>query len=873
MASILILDKRRPVLTEHAFGESRLAKSIRPGTQKYLVFQWPGTGTWTLAPINLNTEFVQTRTWDFLKFRLSDVVCNTDWWEEIPDTQVYPDNLDPGDYFFKSSVKSENVPQTPAQSGGYQKPILENLSHVFGERQLQTGVLNLGNSELVNVMYSNEEFPINQGYHLRFFVEGRPTYRRNSLLDFYFGEFVLRLGSDGLAEVQQSNDFAVYKPVYTWQWALSGEVHQRYHEITIFPHARNKIEFLAGTSRQGFGHAERLFFIEAPPRARGMSAGGLYELPPADLQVNTEGLPIITQASRWYLSISREFLADIQISRLGFYNGDDLVAGLYDTPIVLEQPPTVEVFLGADADAPTGTTFGYGLWDFVAKAPFVSDGMMHQPMFFCTLHGKGDLSESGNPRARKGSSVTPELYSYSFYKPALFAASPRTEVTTDIKSAHLELGRQPEEERATFFTDNSDGPLGGYGSLDAFTRRAHIPLQLLDSPSGLVYFEGTCDELEASEAPAQEPRTLAFHCRGMADQLLRARWGPHPPDFGNDPVAPGEGWWWPDVVRACFEQGGFNPFTQVLIEEEDDYTFRLWQEGESGGQQRTGGADKGAGHMATSAFPGLHWMPMPGSPVYQFLDFLLGDILGWAWYWSKQEGGWRVYKRPNPMNALDWQRGKFVPRAEFYGSTLGPQTAFPSTSHRNLRFRTTRPRCSALNVQTSLYESGYITRQDLNDSLASYNPASDPTDPVIAVNQKRLVVSYANPNCYGPLATDVTHPDYLGEYTPADAYALQIVSRGAAQYVGRHLYFDNCFGQVWAEWDGAWGGYISTELRKYDAVLLDSGRDPVTGHPNFGLELWLLDSIEPYWEGGGSDNNRRARYRATRGRLDCPPPR
>src|SRR5262249_54537878 len=150
-------------------------------------------------------------------------------------------------------------------------------------------------------------------------------------------------------------------------------------------------------------------------------------------------------------------------------------------------------------------------------------------------------------------------YSYTLYKPALFAESTRTEVPTYIKSVHIELGSQPEEERATIFADNSDGVQGSSGTLDPFQRRAHIPLQLLHYESGLVYFDGVCDELEASESPAQEPRTLAFHSRGMADQLLRVRWGPHPPDFGNNPLLPGKGWWWPDVVRACFEAGGYNP--------------------------------------------------------------------------------------------------------------------------------------------------------------------------------------------------------------------------------------------------------------------------------------------------------------------------
>jgi len=842
MRTAALLDQTRNEVVEPHFAYSRLAADIvPPQVGKLRVWQSPHTKSWMLQPLNLTPEFIEGSVWEQLKYHLTDVDYDPDWWIEVPEGQS---KGNPYDYYFSCVVKKDNVT----------KPVDGNILALI-EARWDAAILAIKEfmqDDTVAVMQSKFSEPPNQGYEISWYQEGRPGDTISSLFNFYFGDFAVRVSSNGQADLFQRADpqdeAAPYAIVYTFPWAKEAQIHSRLHRLLILPHARNQIEFLSTTGA----------YVPMPyvwsEQARGMSSrgvngGGIYKIP-GEIVKDAGGGYTITQPGKWGLAVTRRYRPYVQIARIGFNNGTDQVAGFWDSPVQSPYPLSLPVRAGADIDANEGS---YTLDAQVDEAK-------KTVQFYLTMTGQGDVDggDTGTDPVtpKKGSTTSPELYGYSFYKPSKFQEFTRTSFLAPVLSVSINRAGAPDSEHLTALLDNSCPN----SDVDYLKRRAEIPLQIGDLDTNDCLFEGTCFQVTSGEAPAQHPRTLRLEAAGMADSLLRMEWF-NVVDFGVTSLdQPNLPWFWTDVVRFCFEACGFDPVTQVVIEEESKYGFRLWADGGAGGNR--GGNGAGAGHEAGSV-PGQRWLPRPGTPVYEFLSMLVYEILGWHFFWDCQDHLWRVYKRPDPTNPQD--ATKFTPKCAFVshltGSCSHDVNGMWTAAHQGLQIETTRPYCSTI-VATSQWPSAQIaSRAELKAALEKASSGDPhPEDPLIKMEMRRQWTTLRNPLCTG---SDYTHPDYLGRERLRVMKLDQLATRDAVAFVSKRIYYDLCFGRVWCDFEADWGDPVTCRLRKWDAVQMDSGL-------NGALELWLIDSIEPQWR---NDRVRRAHYRASLYRADVMPPR
>lgn len=868
MGTIVRLDVERPELIEPAYSRSRNIRSLAlPQDGRNLLWQWQ-TGTYTLMPVNLTPDFNQTEKWEGLKYRLADVVYDPDWWTEVPYLQL------PGkgnfDYFFHGKVKKDHVPDISVGGGNGGAPPAPGVGSLltifdpgqgtstggFPEPLITAAILTIlaqMQQNSVGVFTSKTVQPANQGYCLRFWVEGRPEWSVGDLLTFYFSDYALRLNGDGLAELWQALDasLAEYRMVAGFRWAEPTEVHQRPHRLLIVPHDRNRIEFLTRYPRYSRNHLLMSVFQQVKHES-------IYTVP-GDLVFDESGTPIVTVPGYWMLAVSRRMRPYIQVSRVGYNNG----AGLYDDAQPLLGGATLPFWAQPDGDL-NGGTIENMLFDGLTGTPFaLPPPALKSIQYGIYLRGKGDIAASGDV----GSSTSPELYGYALHKPAVFLTVPRTETRVRLLDIAPDFGSSPEEERATIRVSNTRG------QVDAFRRRSDVPLIVEDDETGVVFFEGTATEIVSSESPSQSPPDLKIEAAGMADNLLRTEWTADSPDFGKDPYdQAGRGWRPGDIIRHVFMCGGFDPQTQVVIEEEDvwfapgtDREFRIWLEGDAGG---TRGASGKIG--ASDSVAGSRWKPHETSAVYEWQSWFIKDILGWNFYWDRQNHLWRVYKRPRPDVALDLP--KFAPKAAFYNNRMQATAApdgLPSHPHSDFETRSSRPLCSTLIGFTFLSEEASVPvafaapNGGSGGLLQITNQAdSSPADAPRQSKTRRIPCTLTNRKAYYP-ADPTNNPDYLGRNRFRQAPLVQATSREALEWMTRNLYYDICFGRLWGQFISWWGDPYTAYLRKWDTILIDSGEGGV-------MEKWLIDRIEPQWS---QDKVRRARYTVSLFREDVPPPR
>jgi hypothetical protein len=827
-------------MTEPPFHVVRQARDITAPPVKNDMYRWPQTGTYTLQPLNIVTDFSETAHWEALKFRLTDCVYNADWWTEVPDN-TNPVHGGPADYFFNAIVKKENWQPKP---GGFL--LLDTLIDIAG--QAVVSVVNYESGLGVSAIRSSNPLPANQGYCLRFRVDGRSTLRRSAILEFSFGQFLLRLNTHGEAQLWQSPDLVNYGYVYSWQWAHSDQIHDRSHRIIIFPHGRNKIEFMASTSGLSW-HIARWGIQE---RMHGAPGAGLYEIP-GEIVFDGNGVPLITVPNNWWLRVSREFRPKIQISRLGFANGTAPVAQTWDSPIDVRGrigqpfPPLAPIVYNIETDL-NGCRGWFNVMNADTGQPWASDGASTRMQFTFGMNGIGDIPGPG-----LGSSRTPEMYNYSIDKQAFFFATPRQSRLATVSSITIDHGDSPEAERLSVTSEDESAYM-------LYKHRADIPLVLGDIETGIVYFEGTAFEVEASECPAQTPNALHIEASGMVDNLLRTAWSDTAPDFGIDTYdSQHRGWLAADVIRQCFESAGESP-DNVVIEEENVYLkgFRLWNAPAAGGTRGSSDSGIGGGHDTSNPLLG-RWHPRPGAAIHEFTDFFIRSVLGWHWYRDRAAGKWRIYKRPDPANPLD--NSKMTPKVEFTTSLRTPTGNFPTYGHSHLTFRTKRPRCSTILLATLMYRSEIPDRATLNNLLRQEQTGlGNPEDPILRTELKSMfapftnIKGYANPQNRFP---DITHPDFLGQNRTVLIPAIECNTVDAVEWVGRRLFEDSCFGYIYGQLEADWGDAHTSALRKWDVVLLNG-------------EKFYFHQAEPQWAAG---KPHRAHYTLSKWRPDAKPPR
>jgi hypothetical protein len=880
-------------MIENRWDRHRWARDIPTEVSKNLFWKSPHTGSWMLTPINMTTEFIETGNWEDLKFRLSQVTYNPDWWTECPELWNVDQQFQ--DYYFSNVVTATNYSSTGYSLQG----LVDNPIGLFPT----LADLKLQQSNGVPVIISQETMQPNQGFTLRFRVEGRGSYQRGAFFDFWFGQFVMRVNTDGSAQVFQANTLGPgpnYAYVYQFQWAETSQVHDRWHIIHILPHSRNKIEFLALTT--GFvTHPNQYSFI--PTGNRGTKGGGFWQLPG---DVSTRAVNpgtinqtyTITEANPWALQVSTEFRHHIQVSLIGFNNGQLLTANaayLFDTILDPGFNCTVPVTFGADFDLPVGCGFQMGLID-PTKSSYTPG---HLPtyanwtppaqslQYWISFQGAGYVTNYGG--GIPGCYLSPEFYQYALSKPMKFyqeTITPASFTSVDtLLTVTMNNGETAEQEHMSVTLLNNSG------QVDAFCNQGSINVEMTDTPTGNLLFEGVGFGQTVTESPSVEASILTLPVVGMADRLSRSKWGIQTPNFEVDPNDPNQGWLFTDLINACFNQAGFdNP--EVIIEDREYYFdpsgtningTRVWTGTDSGGFAAAKNA-AGGGHE-TDAQPLGRFQPVPMQPVVDFLDWFLKDMIGWH-YERGADRCWHVYKRPDPTSASDVKLGKFLPKVAFYNTQTAADAAnsqmghIPSYAMLHPQLGPIhRPRCAGIgyDVVVNPPPSSALIQQLVNEGMASGTTSSDP-----GIANKPVVHHGAaiNPACYEnnyntPPKTNSV--DYIGEPIIEEVLSAEGLNQIATKWAVRRLYQDNCRGWTPFDFEAPWGDVNTYNLRKYDVVSVQMQVHDGAAKPHYQMVLCTIANISPAWSsatGKQSGSTRRmAQYECVVLRYDGPPPR
>jgi hypothetical protein len=821
-----------------------------PARGKNRLWKWV-TGSWTLRPVNTTTDFVETPNWEQLKFRLNDCIYDATYWSEIPGRRNFADR--PYDYFFDMRVPGDKLPlfspsDVPTE-GIFMIPQLAQIAH-----NAIALTANLQTDYGVTVMKSKAVFPENTGYMLRFLVQAPASSRQGALFEFYFGDFGLRLDSTGVAWLYQTPDNGVsWANVAQFRWSPVEATH-RMHEIMIVPHHRNRIEFVCA-----HGDTRRNMILKSNgPQVVSAYTGDIDDsnyvyVIPGEPVPNPGGRMfqdrfLITKPGPWALRVARAFRPFIQVSRVGFYNSTDEHKEGFDAPTVMEFPPTKQPEANVHIDL-NGGEIEWNLLDYPMQSadpgrPFTADGRSNAPQFHFKLQGQNNIVCTGGLAAQN----TPEFYGYTIEKSAIYEVEERDTVLTPVKSLQItSAGGSPELQNLVIHLDASRNE-----ELDRFKERAHIPLEVIDKGTGVVLFSGTSYQVHHWEAPAQRPEEIVLEAKGMVDRLMRVY--PIQLDFTQDPKRDDAlAWPWDDALDRCFLAAGFDITSEVVIEDRARYSFRLWNDGD------TGGTRGGNGRSGNPSATGTRWMPNPSAPIYQFIDYLIKDVLGWNWWWNLQARRWEIYKRPRPeeIAALPTVCG-FYKNRESMDAAVGP---WPKYLHSKRRNRITRPECTTVWGFTYMTGQQIANKAGLDAFLERAKADPDFEDHANMFGQRFVGAQLENPNGFkSPLHPDAdeSNLDYIGSLVPRVFNFTQAAGRDPFEWMLRRAYEDMTHGYKWTEFEADWGDLTTASLRKWRKIDVD-------GVP------YLIHAIDPSWS---HDRMRRASYMATKARPDeAPPPR
>ena len=858
--TVVALDVTRKELTESPLAKHRKASDFIDGIGgKNLTFRWPGTGSYTLQPINMTPDFSETRKWETLKLDLGNFNSDPLLWQSTPEGN----DADGGfDYFLNFVIPDNRVP-TNFPHGFIDAPLLTSVKDVGGQpKPVLKSQTNYQSLTTVQLLTSKRSFDYNQGFCVRFYQEGRGSYRRGSILWFQFGEYVIVFNTSGLAELHQTTNFTNFTLVYTFRWCDQSEVHDNHHRIIIFPHSRDKIEFLCGNEYSG----TTTLLQGRTASGVGRTGGGLYTVPGELTYQKPNDRFLITASAPIGLYASKEFRPYVQISTLAFANGSSINntpgrAFVYDTPFALPYPPQADFRLDGQYDT-NGGSVEIGLYDPVSRNYWKGGYGYTQMQFGAVLRGTGKSDTDA-------SKVTPEFYGYSIRKDAQFVTIKRDLYYAWMLGANITRGENADSEKLTLSLDNMDGQMEG------FVDRSDIPLVLYDGDSGVIHFEGVADV--GGSDNLDETFRLTLECRGMASDLHRRHWTEYAPDFAHDPDDPqGRGYKWSDVVYYCFAMSGVDR-DRVIIENIKQWDFRLQNKsavsGAAAGAKGDKDTDKGEGHVNDGS-PLSSWQPKWDSTPYEFLDYLLRGFLHWDFAYTRTDRCWHVFKRPLPTDATYSQ---LVPKAAYFretGAMLTYQTNNPDVTcyaHSKMKFKNEKPKCTSITVRAILSEDHLLSKEALAAALAAEATSGGTgSDSAYTKTDRVVTIALTNPNGYpNPNATK-THLgniDWLGHQRFRDL-ATTAANREGLCFIAKRAYWEHCFGRQTRTFDADYGDSVTVGFRKWDLIWIDTGRNK-NGVRDGSLEKYWIMDMQPAWT---NDSNKRAGYHVVKWRPDVPPP-
>jgi hypothetical protein len=900
MAVKIDLDIPTLELAEQSWGFSRSASQIEvaQGGKGY-VRQWL-TGSYTLQPVNETTDFSGTDYWEKLKYRLDHpdpdfrVVADPDWVREVPMHAIRSGGEShPCDYFLNLVIPKQH----------YEPEGTDLIGHLTDIAILAiNNALLMAQARGVTWAYSFKEQPMNAGYMLRFYVDGRPNRKVARLHEFYFGQFILALDSDGWAHLfgfYFGEGAARYLSKFKWS---KGDVHGRFHEILIFPHHRNKIEFvtregqIAPGSTQFYGGGGGILsagVVNRPMRFAAASQSGNHIVQVREDINYIERDPVtdalidqyeIVKKSKWYLRSTRALRPFIQISRLAFYSGHTKDAYLYDSPHPIDRRPQVPIMGVPQGDYNSGL-LEVGLIDATDRTQFGSSILHKTPQPWVRFTGKMDVLSGGGFSTpwpgHFGSYTTPELNAYTLDKPALFqTVDTGLQQTTKVLNISGARVSPPEQQRVSF-------SIADRSVIDNFSERGEVPFRCYDTymaqdgaTSNMIEKQRTLWRGTMIESETEDTRVKIMGCegRGKAHDLLTSY--ALDLDFLKDPhdiLQDARAWKWQDAIKKCFEIGNTPPHKVIFDDapmvkkatgqgESDTiewvpaskFNIRFWPDGDTSAQH--------GGHNTSPSMPGQRWRPNVKAPIYEFVDEVVRGIMGWFWTYDDDADEYHIFKRPSPeAMALIEPKAAFINGSQGYvqqtweapGGDGSGSIDVPTYFHRGMKKGVKPAQCTTVIVCSYLF-TGEVVRDPVFVNQGITGPSY--IDPRSTKVHRFVTITLDNPNGYKSPQhpnPNVNSPEFLRKQRARIFPYFTAGSRAALEWFGRRVYEDFTFGQLYRTFEGPWGDEFTYKLRKWDKILID------------GVE-YVLDDLHPIIR---HDRIKRARYVCAQLRPGVPLPR
>ena len=429
------------------------------------------------------------------------------------------------------------------------------------------------------VGYSNESFPADQGYFLRWEVPGHLSSVFSYTWAFYFGQYAICIKGTGQAELWEYCYTAAADPVEgaegsmnwkrrtTWQYAKPGQVSATAHSMAVYPHtAPNGLRYISFTNSQleaavtvsqftrtdnaQVAPGEKIYFVDDPTRS------------PLDQDMSPGHA---TAAAIVRYDVREDLKVAVQFSTLAYPTTGFLV----DLPANLPEgsDPTVPVLVYANAAVPS--TCG-----LITTLKDSETGGDYTPGTGAGPAARFDFTGDGT--------TTPILWEYRMSRDAVIQVVSPGLFTSSVNEVNVTgVSGDPSQDTAHVTIMDVKADIPRLRTRGQFSSAVVVQ----DALGKVVLHRGYAARPSAIKRgkagrsyPSPDWRDFSVPMRGMELRMGQKYQGPVQRKFSSDPLAEPDAkgayppWKVTDVVRRLLLENGYAE-GQVNI---PDLDIRLW---------------------------------------------------------------------------------------------------------------------------------------------------------------------------------------------------------------------------------------------------------------------------------------------------------
>lgn len=666
------------------------------------------------------------------------------------------------------------------------------------------------------VAISNDSYPADQAWFLRWNAPGSSTTHSRYVFAFTFGQYTVVIEGDGKAQLWENckdadGDYH-WAQRGAWNYARKAQVYNVEHTLAIYPHTSHRGDNLIAFGNNQLDAAAVISTVDRSD-SRDVSADTfVYRASEAIRGTDQDESPgHATKAGKIAFDIARDLRLKFQVSKLAFATSGTLIDNPANVGGGLTTANTNAVSVTMDAVIPPGCTLTATVKDAQTNAAFVP-GTDSQP--FCTFSFTGDGTQ------------TPVLFGYKMEQAAMTAdISPGSFTALASDYSLTGYSGDPSQVSASATVKDIGNAYPRLRSRGGLSCKIVINDPSLGTEShpelaDVTVFRGYATRPRSIRRgvdtgtgfPASDWREYSLSMVGMWARLAERVTGPVMMAYGSDPAAmpdPVTGvlppWKVTDAIVDLIRKAGF-PDSQIAI---PSLSYRLWP-------AQTGKVDD------YQVGPGTNYADQIARMVKSYLGCYLdyNEHIG-------SDGAWTLL-----FGAVPGDGGAFTPVYNFVSD-------FPDG---------TLPHVAGSYPANTTFISG---RPDFVVVPPEFNMVKVSTDTALTGVNTRIAnvafcsnySSYAVPGA--SVAPDPSNPDYIGRCRPLIVLDPSLGGDTAADtwksvsWTCRRLFDAECHAQVTMHYTAPFVFFMDADLGKYrplrfqDPISIDS--DPT----------WVVRSVRP----------------------------